>query len=261
MGYSRIREAAYRANMEIVEAGLVLLTWGNASARDPEGEVYAIKPSGVAYKDLSPEAMVILSIARGNVVEGELKPSSDAPTHTELYRAFPDIGGVVHTHSHFAVVFAQARRPVPILGTTHADHFRDDVPVTRSMSAAELADDYEAETGRVIVERFRAAGTDPGGWRPNAAAWAVDPRDVPSVLVANHGPFSWGPTAEKAVENAIVLEEVARMAYHTATLGAHAALKPHAGLKPHAPRLPRQLSEKHFLRKHGPGAYYGQSGR
>ena len=237
MGHFRIREAAYRANMEIVEAGLVLLTWGNASARDVSEGVYAIKPSGVSYNELSPEAMVLVSVATGAVVEGDLKPSSDAPTHTELYRAFARAGGVVHTHSHYAVVYAQARRPIPIMGTTHADHFRGSIPLTRMLSAAEVARDYEAETGRVIVETFRSGDS-----------WEIDPEEIPAVLVAGHGPFAWGASAAAAVENAVVLEEVGRMAFHAR------ALNPDAG------RAPKHLTEKHFLRKHGPGAYYGQSG-
>ncbi|MFP4484418.1 MAG: class II aldolase/adducin family protein, partial [Spirochaetaceae bacterium] len=215
-----------------------------------------------------------------------LRPSSDTPTHTELYRAFSRIGGVVHTHSHYAVVYAQARVPVPAQGTTHADHFRYDVPVTRVLTEEEVAGDYEAATGRVIVERFRrgvsdgaaagrrgAAGADARraeegaraggagreiGDAASAAAsaaasggvpWGVDPEEVPGVLVANHGPFTWGPTAHAAAENAIVLEEVCRMAYHTLTLN------------PEAGSAPQHLMDRHFLRKHGPGAYYGQTGR
>ena len=267
MSYERIREEAYRANMEIVDAGLVLLTWGNASACDPKEGVYAIKPSGISYDDLSPESMVVISIESGEVVDGELRPSSDTATHTELYRAFPRIGGVVHTHSHYAVVYAQARVPVPAHGTTHADHFRFDVPVTRLLTEAEVAGDYEAATGRVIVERFRggaagargegAAGGAGAQTRGAAAAargtvgsggWLIEPEEVPGVLVANHGPFTWGPTAAAAAENAIVLEEVCRMAYHTV------ALNPEAGT------APQHLLDRHFLRKHGPGAYYGQEG-
>jgi L-ribulose-5-phosphate 4-epimerase len=231
--YRRIREQAYEANMRIVDAGLVLLTWGNASVADHEAGVFAIKPSGVDYDDLSADAMVIVTIEDGTVVEGDYKPSSDTPTHAELFRSFEGTGAIVHTHSHFAVCYAQAMRGIPVYGTTHADHFRDAVPVTRDMTPNEVASDYELNTGRVIVEAFRNAG--------------ISEHDVPAVLVARHGPFAWGPSAKKAVENAIVLEEIARMGIHTATIatGQEGA--------------PKHLTEKHFTRKHGPHAYYGQS--
>ncbi len=232
MKYAEIRQQTLKANLEIVRAGLVLLTWGNASVRHPEKSLFAIKPSGIAYDDLSAEAMVVVSLESGEVVEGNYNPSSDTPTHLELYRAFAGIGAVVHTHSHFAVVCAQARVPIVLQGTTHADNFRYDIPVTRTMTEAEVTGAYEVETGRVIVERFTSAG--------------LNPLEVPGALVANHGPFAWGADARSAVENAIVLEESARMYYHTATLN------------PDAGRAPHYLSEKHFLRKHGKDAYYGQ---
>jgi L-ribulose-5-phosphate 4-epimerase len=230
--YREIREAAYEANVRIVQAGLVLLTWGNASAADRESGVYAIKPSGVPYAELGPESMVVVSIEDGSVVDGNLRPSSDRETHTEIYRGFEGVGGIVHTHSHFAVCFAHALREIPCYGTTHADHFADAIPVTRQLTAAEVAGDYERETGRVIVERFHDGG--------------LDPMAIPGVLIAHHGPFAWGESAEKATENAIVLEEVARMGLHTESLSA--AVQP----------APRRLVEKHFYRKHGTDAYYGQ---
>lgn len=235
MKFKRIRTEAYAANLRIVEAGLVLLTWGNASVYDTGEGVFAIKPSGVAYDDLSPEAMVVVDTATGAVVDGDYRPSSDTPTHAELYRQFgaAGIGAVVHTHSHYAVAYAQAQRDVPILGTTHADHFRRSIPVTRMMTEEEVAGEYELNTGAVIVETFRAR--------------AMDPAAVPGVLVASHGPFAWGPDGRHAAENAIVLEEVARMALHTAMID------------PAVERAATYLTEKHFLRKHGPGAYYGQS--
>jgi L-ribulose-5-phosphate 4-epimerase len=232
MDYRTIREAACEANIRIVEAGLVLLTWGNASVADHEAGVFAIKPSGVDYDDLSAESMVIVDIASGKRVAGDLKPSSDTDTHAELYRSFDRLGAVVHTHSHYAVCYAQALRYVPALGTTHADHFREAVPVTREMTAEEVAGGYELNTGKVIVECFREAG--------------LSEHDIPGVLVARHGPFSWGSTGKKAVENAIVLEEVARMGLHTAALA------------PEITGAPEYLTEKHFTRKHGPDAYYGQ---
>ncbi len=232
MTYQAIREAAYRANRQIVDAGLVLLTWGNASVRDAREPVFAIKPSGVDYDDLSPESMVVVDVATGEAVDGSLKPSSDTATHAELYRAFPGVNAVVHTHSTHAVAFAQALQDIPIFGTTHADHFRFAIPVTRPMTGDEVATAYELETGRVIVETFRSRG--------------IDPLQVPGVVVAYHGPFAWGPDARHAVENAIVLDAVARMALDT------------LALNPAAPEAPRYLTEKHFLRKHGAGAYYGQ---
>lgn len=231
--YRRIREQAYEANMRIVDAGLVLLTWGNASVADPEAGVFAIKPSGVDYDDLSADTMVIVRTEDGETVDGDFRPSSDTPTHAELFRSFPGIGAIVHTHSHFAVCYAQAMREIPAYGTTHADYFRGPVPVTRDMAPNEVSSDYELNTGRVIVELFRNGG--------------ISEHDVPAVLVGRHGPFAWGPDATKAVETAVVLEEVARMGIHTASIstGQEGA--------------PKHLVEKHFTRKHGPNAYYGQS--
>jgi L-ribulose-5-phosphate 4-epimerase len=232
MTIQQLRTETLAANRAIVDAGLVLLTWGNASIRHPSEPVMAIKPSGVDYKELSPEAMVLVSIETGEVVEGALRPSSDTDTHLEIYRAFPTAQSVVHTHSARAVAFAQAHRDIPILGTTHADHFRDAIPVTRPMTEAEVGDRYEYNTGLVIVETFRKRGIDPG--------------HVPGVLVANHGPLAWGKNGTDAVHNAIVLEAVAAMALDTASLDG--AL----------PAAPRYLTEKHWQRKHGKDAYYGQ---
>jgi L-ribulose-5-phosphate 4-epimerase len=231
MRYESIRKECYEANIRIVREGLVLLTWGNVSVADHELGVFAIKPSGVAYDDLGPESMVIVDIESEEVAEGDLRPSSDTATHAELYRAFERLGAIVHTHSHFAVCYAQAVQDIPILGTTHADHFRGPIPVTRDMTQEEVAEAYELNTGKVIVERFRQA--------------ELSEHDIPGVLVARHGPFAWGPSGKAAVENAMVLEEVARMGLHTAALSSER-------------RAPVHLTEKHFTRKHGPNAYYGQ---
>ena len=233
MEYSAIREAAFRANMAIREAGLIVLTWGNASAADHDAGVFAIKPSGIGYDRLSPESMVVVSIRTGEVIDGEYRPSSDTATHQRLYAAFPGIGGIVHTHSTCATSFAQAARAIPCLGTTHADHFAGEVPVTRHPTADEIDSGYEAATGDIIVEHFRNGG--------------IDPLHVPAVLLPHHGPFAWGASAGKAVENAIALEAVADLAIRTFTI----ADPP--------PAIPERLEQKHFSRKHGPGAYYGQS--
>ena len=233
MAYEALKEAVWRANLDIVEAGLVELTWGNASGADREAGVVAIKPSGVDYDGMQPGDMVVLSLETGDVVEGDLKPSSDTPTHLHLYRQFEPLGGIVHTHSSHAVSWAQAERELPCLGTTHADHFYGTIPVTRRMREGEIREAYEHNTGVVIVERFREGG--------------IDPAHIPGVLVAGHGPFAWGADPAKAVENAIVLESVARMALHTYLLN------------PDARPLDQVLLDKHYLRKHGAGAYYGQS--
>jgi len=225
-----LKQAVWRANLDLVAKGLVIETWGNASGIDRQRGLVVIKPSGVPYASMKPEHMVVVSLQDGKVVEGELKPSSDTPTHLELYRAFGAIGGVVHTHSLYATIWAQARREIPALGTTHADYFYGPVPCTRLMRPAEIKSDYELNTGKVIVERFKR----------------LDPMSVPAVLVASHGPFAWGETVAKAVENAVVLEQVARLALETVRLNPR--------LRP----MQRELLDKHFLRKHGPGAYYGQ---
>lgn len=228
--YQEIREECLRANLDLPKTGLVDLTFGNVSVADPERRVFAIKPSGVGYGDLRAEDMVILDY-EGNVIEGELRPSSDTPTHRCLFLNFPGIRSVVHTHSRSAVAFAQAALDLPCLGTTHCDYFHGPVPVTRGMTPEEVGGEYEWETGKVIVERF--AG--------------LDPLDVPAVFVRNHGPFAWGPSAVKAVETALALEIVADMAIKTLSLN------------PAALSAPGHLLEKHFTRKHGPTAYYGQS--
>ena len=226
-----LREAVCRANLELASSGLVMGTFGNLSAVDRSAGVFAIKPSGVPYTELTPERIVLVSLATGAVVEGALRPSSDTPTHLELYRAF-SCGAIVHTHSEYATLFAQARTAIRCMGTTHADYFRGDVPVTRPMSGAEVERDYEANTGKVIVETFTEGG--------------ISADEVPAVLVANHAPFTWGRDPAHAIENARVLEFVARMEWRGRMLA------------PDAPRPDPFLVDKHYLRKHGKGAYYGQ---
>jgi L-ribulose-5-phosphate 4-epimerase len=227
----QLREAVYRATMELAASGLVMGTFGNLSAIDRTSGVVVIKPSGVPYDALTPDRMVAVRLDTGVVVEGDLRPSSDTPTHLELYRAFP-CGAVVHTHSEFATLFAQARMPIRCMGTTHADSFRGDIPVTRTLSAREVEQNYEHNTGRVIVETF--------------ARLKVSPAEVPAVLVANHAPFTWGRDAADAIDNARVLEFVARLEWRLLKIA------------PNAPYPDRFLIDKHFLRKHGPSAYYGQ---
>ena len=232
--YDRIRRQAYDANMAIYRSGLIVLTWGNASAADHDAGVFAIKPSGVSYDELTPESMVIVGIESGDVVDGSLRPSSDTATHQRIFAAFASVGGIVHTHSPYATSWAQAAQPVPCLGTTHADHFAGPVPVTRHPTAQEIDDGYEAATGDIIVEHFREHG--------------IDPLHVPAVLLPHHGPFAWGVTAAGAVDNAIALESVARMALYAHQIAGS------------PPAIPDRLQRKHFERKHGRGAYYGQPG-
>jgi L-ribulose-5-phosphate 4-epimerase len=227
--YCDLKEQAWQANLEIPRRGLAIYTFGNVSAFDVERGVFAIKPSGVPYEKLTAADMVVIDLD-DKTVEGTLRPSSDSKTHSALYRAFKGLGGIVHTHSTYATAWAQARLPIPILGTTHADHLAEDVPCTQIMSADAVGGDYEAETGRQIIDRFQGR----------------DPHQTPMVLVAGHGPFAWGPTAEKAVYHAVVLEELAKIASIT------------RGLAPHVGRLPDYLVRKHFERKHGKSAYYGQ---
>jgi L-ribulose-5-phosphate 4-epimerase len=229
---SELQEIAFRANRTLAETGLVLGTFGNVSAVDRKAGLFVIKASGVAYDDLTPKHMVPVSLETGKVLDGDLRPSSDTPTHLELYRAFPSIGGIVHTHSEYATVFAQARQPIRCMGTTHADYFRGDVPVTRPMSEAEVEGEYEKHTGLVIVEAFTGLG--------------LSPSDVPAVLVANHGPFTWGADPFQAIEHADVLEYVARIEWRV------------RAINPGAPRPAPFLVDRHHLRKHGPDAYYGQ---
>jgi L-ribulose-5-phosphate 4-epimerase len=218
------------ANLKLVAEGLVIQTWGNVSGVDRKAGKMVIKPSGVPYSQMKPEHMVVLSLDDGKVVEGTLNPSSDTPTHLILYRAFAGIGGVVHTHSLYGTVWAQACKDIPALGTTHADYFYGPIPCTRLMKPKEIKTEYEANTGHVIVERFSK----------------IDPLSCPGVVVASHAPFAWGKTVKDAVHNAIVLEQVARMASET--------LRVNSSIKP----MQQVLLDKHFLRKHGPGAYYGQ---
>lgn len=232
MAIAELRERVFEANREIVKAGLVVITFGNASAVDRAAGVMAIKPSGVPYDALDPDSMVLVDLESGEAREGVARPSSDTPTHLVLYRAFEQVGGIVHTHSPFATAWAQARREIPCLGTTHADHFRGPVPVTRELTGEEIGGDYERRTGDVIVETVTGLG--------------LDPLERPAVLVASHGPFAWGADAEKAVENAIALEVVAESSLRTELL------------RPAGEQVQPDLLDRHFLRKHGPGAYYGQ---
>ncbi len=225
----RLREAVLEANLELVRKGLVLYTFGNASGISREDKKVVIKPSGVPYEKLKPEHMVVTDL-NGKVVEGMLKPSSDLPTHVELYKAFPKIGGVAHSHSEYATSWAQSRTPIPCFGTTHADYFHGPVPVTEVMKDDDIASAYEKNTGVAIVRAFKN----------------LDYAAIPAVLVANHGPFAWGPNPEMAAHNAVILEAVARMALLTISI------------RHEAPAIGRRLHDKHYLRKHGKEAYYGQ---
>lgn len=226
-----LRREVCAANCDLEKHRLVLMTWGNVSGLDRDKGLMVIKPSGVAYAELTPAHMVVMDLA-GKVVEGSLRPSSDAPTHLALYNVFRDIGGITHTHSRHATMFAQAGRPIPCFGTTHADHFRGEIPVTRALRKPELEGNYEHSTGMVIIERFAR----------------LNPGEMPAVLVMHHGPFTWGPSAAGSVVNSVALEEVARMAIGT------------LALNPKQEAIPTALQDKHFLRKHGSGAYYGQPG-
>ena len=223
-----LKQKVYEANMLLPKYGLVTFTWGNVSAVDRDSGLVVIKPSGVDYETMKPEDMVVVDLD-GNRVEGKLKPSSDTPTHIELYKAFGNIGGIVHTHSRWATVFAQAGRGINAYGTTHGDYFYGEIPVTRLMTPEEIAGEYEKETGKVIAETFKNK----------------DPDMIPAVLVNSHGPFAWGKDAAEAVHNAVVLEEIAMMAYYTESLGKTVPMQ-------------QELLDKHFLRKHGKNAYYGQ---
>ena len=227
-----LKEQVLKANLALPKHDLVTFTWGNVSAIDRESGLIAIKPSGVEYDEMTADDIVLVSLETGERVEGRLKPSSDTPTHVELYRAFPQLGGIVHTHSTHAVAFAQARRDLPAFGTTHADYFYGPVPCTRELTPGEIDEDYEKNTGKVIVETFKVRG--------------IDPLYVPGVLCASHGPFTWGKDAAQAVYHAVVLEEVARMAILPLTID------------PGALPAPQHVLDKHFMRKHGPNAYYGQ---
>jgi L-ribulose-5-phosphate 4-epimerase len=226
----KLKEDVYKANIDIARHGLVIHTWGNVSGRDPGSGMMVIKPSGVSYETMKPADMVVLDMD-GNVVEGMFKPSTDAFTHLVLYKAFENIGGIVHTHSTYATSWAQAGRAIPALGTTHADHFYGEVPCTRWLTDLEIEGEYEASTGHLIAETLRGK----------------DPLTIPSVLVNGHGPFCWGKDADNAVYNAVALEEIAKMAFMTFLLGKEEPVK-------------MSLLDKHFRRKHGKDAYYGQNG-
>jgi L-ribulose-5-phosphate 4-epimerase len=226
----KLKAAVCQANLNLVREGLVIQTWGNASGIDRERGLVVIKPSGVAYDGMKPEHMVVVSLKTGKVAEGNLRPSSDTPTHLVLYRAFQEIGGIVHTHSLYATAWAQARRKIPAYGTTQADYWFGEVPCTRAMTPREIKSDYEANTGQVIAETFRK----------------LDPMQHPAVLVAGHGPFTWGKDVKAAVHNAAVLEFVARLAGETLRIN------------PKTKPMESALLNKHFLRKHGTNAYYGQ---
>lgn len=224
-----LKKQVYEANMELPKRNLVTYTWGNVSGIDRETGYFVIKPSGVEYDQLTPDDMVVMDL-EGNKIEGNYKPSSDTPTHLELYRAFPEIGGVVHTHSPWATSWAQAGRSIPCYGTTHADYFYGTIPCARSLTKEEIETQYEKNTGLVIIETFKN----------------LNPVYVPGVLCVNHGPFTWGKDAMEAVHNAVVLEEVAKMAYQTESINSHVQVAPDT------------IKEKHFMRKHGKNAYYGQ---
>ena len=226
-----LKKQVYEANMELPGHGLVTFTWGNVSGIDREKGLFVIKPSGVAYEQLTPGDMVVMDL-EGNKVEGRFKPSSDTPTHLELYKAFPEVGGIVHTHSSYATSWAQAGRSIPCYGTTHADYIYGEVPCLRCLSGEEIKEAYEENTGHLIVNEF--------------ARMKKDPMAVPAVLCKNHGPFTWGKDAMDAVHNAVVLEEVAKMAYRTEIIN------------PEVLPAPGELQDKHYFRKHGANAYYGQ---
>lgn len=228
----QLKKEVYEANMELPKRGLVTYTWGNVSGIDRESGLFVIKPSGVDYEKLSPEDMVVLDL-EGNVVEGKYRPSSDTATHLELYKKYPEIGGVVHTHSPWATSWAQAAREIPCYGTTHADYFYGNIPCARNLTKEEIDAGYEKNTGVVIIETFETAG--------------INPMHTPGVLCANHGPFTWGKDAHEAVHNSVVLEEVAKMAARAEQIN------------PQLKTAPQEMQDKHFFRKHGANAYYGQN--
>ncbi|MFN3409659.1 MAG: L-ribulose-5-phosphate 4-epimerase AraD [Limisphaerales bacterium] len=232
--FNELKAEVCRVNQALVDSGLVILTWGNVSGADRQAGVMAIKPSGVDYAKLTPDDIVVVNLADGKVIEGKARPSSDTPTHLHLYRVFPNIGGIVHTHSRHATAWAQAGRDLPCYGTTHADHFGGAVPCARLLTPAEVESGYEANTGIVVEECFRQRG--------------LNPDDVPGVLLHGHAPFTWGKTPQKALDNAIALEACAQMAFEMLLLN------------PNTPPLPPHILNKHWNRKHGPGAYYGQPG-
>jgi L-ribulose-5-phosphate 4-epimerase len=224
----KLKQEVLQANLDLVKHGLVIFTWGNVSAIDRTKGLIIIKPSGVSYENMKADDMVVVDL-EGKIVEGHLKPSSDTATHLMLYKSFPNIGGVAHTHSTFATAWAQAGKDIPNIGTTHADYFKDDIPCTRSMTPTEIETEYERETGKVIVERFEG----------------LNPDYTPAVLVNNHGPFTWGADAHQAMHNAVVLEQIAKMTYIAYSINPEL-------------KMNDELIKKHFYRKHGAGAYYGQ---
>lgn len=228
---SKLKKEVLEANLQLPKNDLVTFTWGNVSAVDRENELIVIKPSGVAYEEMKVEHMVVVDFD-GNVIDGDMRPSSDTPTHLALYKDFKNIGAVVHTHSPWATIWAQAKQSIPALGTTHADYFYGEIPITRALTKDEVDKAYEEETGSVIIETFEQSN--------------LDPIAMPGVLVAGHAPFCWGKDANEAVHNAVVLEEVAKMAYHTFQIN------------PSIQSIDSFLLDKHYLRKHGPNAYYGQ---
>ncbi|MGB9688608.1 L-ribulose-5-phosphate 4-epimerase AraD [Thermogutta sp.] len=232
--FEELKAQVAEANRRLPALGLVTLTWGNVSGISEDRQAVAIKPSGVPYESLRPDDIVVVDLS-GRVIDGQLRPSTDTLTHLAIYRSFPEIGGVCHTHSHFATVFSQLRREIPCFGTTHADHFCGPIPLTRVLSATEVEEGYELNTGRIIVERFRVGG--------------LNPLATPGVLVAGHGPFTWGRSAREAVENAVALEEVASIAWHMLVL------------EPDPMPIEGYILQKHHERKHGPAAYYGQQRR
>ncbi len=232
MSLDALKARVLKANLDLVELGLVTLTWGNVSGFDCEKGLVVIKPSGIDYADLKAKDMVTVDL-EGTKIEGDLNPSSDTATHLEIYKAYPEIGGVAHTHSDYAGIFAQAHQPIPCLGTTHADHFNGDIPLTRMISEKEVLEDYEGNTGKVIVERFAQ----------------IKPLEMPAVLVAGHGAFTWGRSPEEAVTNSLALEKSAKMVWGALLLN------------PEIPVFPEYLLKKHYSRKHGPQAYYGQKPR
>jgi L-ribulose-5-phosphate 4-epimerase len=227
--YKELKEIVLEANLDLPRYGLVTFTWGNVSAIDREKSVVAIKPSGVKYENMHVDDIVVIDL-KGNIVEGNLRPSSDTPTHLELYKAFKNINGIVHTHSTYATSWAQARREVPCYGTTHADYFYGNIPCTRNLTSIEIESEYEKNTGLIIVEKFKK----------------LNPLEVPGVLVPNHGPFSFGKNANEAVHNAVVLEEVSKMAYLS------------ENIEKNIKEAPKNIKNKHYFRKHGANAYYGQ---
>lgn len=227
-----LKQKVFKANLDLVKQGLVIFTWGNVSGIDRENGLVVIKPSGISYDEMKVENMVVVDLATGKVVDGNLNPSSDTPTHLVLYRAFPNIQGVVHTHSTYATAWAQAGKDIPNIGTTHADYFYKDIPCTADMSEDEVKGNYELETGNVIVKRFEG----------------INPDHTPGVLVKNHGPFAWGTSPDNAVYNAKVMEQCAKMAFVSFAVNPQTTMNP-------------LLIEKHYMRKHGPNAYYGQTGQ